>query len=114
VSVQYLFKIAITVALVLLASALARRHGWLGALVASLPVTSLLVLAWLYHDTRDPKQVADLAMGIFWFVLGSLPFFVALALALRHGWRIGPAFAAAIVAGFAGVSLSQWLLARTP
>src|SRR5690606_1000312 len=81
VNVQFLLKIAITVALVLLASALARRQGWLGALVASLPVTSLLVLAWLYHDTRDPKQVADLAMGIFWFVLGSLPFFVALALA---------------------------------
>ena len=113
-SVQFLLKIAITVALVLLASALARRHGWLGALVASLPVTSLLVLAWLYHDTRDPKQVADLAMGIFWFVLGSLPFFVALEGRGRRGWRIGPAFAAAMVAGFAGVSLSQWLLARTP
>jgi hypothetical protein len=53
-------------------------------------------------------------MGIFWFVLGSLPFFVVLALALRHGWRIGPAFTAAVVAGFAGVSLTQWLLARTP
>ena len=80
---------AITVALVLLASALARRTGWLGALVASLPLTSLLVLAWLYHDTRDTAQVADLSMGIFWFVLGSLPFFVVLAVTLRQGWHIG-------------------------
>lgn len=109
---QFLLKVAITVALVLLASALARRTGWLGALVASLPLTSLLVLAWLYGDTRDPGQVADLAMGIFWFVLGSLPFFVVLALALRQGWHVGLAFAVAAAAGFAGVSLTQWLLTR--
>ena len=109
---QFLLKVAITVALVLLASALARRTGWIGALVASLPLTSLLVLAWLYHDTRDSTQVADLSMGIFWFVLGSLPFFVVLALALRQGWHIGLAFAAAAIVGFAGVSLTQWLLTR--
>ena len=109
---QFLLKIAITVALVLLASALARRTGWLGALVASLPLTSLLVLAWLYHDTRDPGQVANLSMGIFWFVLGSLPFFVVLAVTLRQGWHIGLAFATAVIVGFAGVSLTQWLLSR--
>ena len=109
---QFLLKAAITVALVLLASALARRTGWLGALVASLPLTSLLVLAWLYTDTRDPKQVADLAMGILWFVLGSLPFFVVLAYALRQGLHVGFAFALAALAGFAGVSIVQWLLTR--
>jgi hypothetical protein len=109
---QFLLKAAITIVLVLVASFFARRSGWLGALVASLPLTSLLVLGWLYADTRDAKQVADLSMGIFWFVLGSLPFFVVLALALRHGWNIGLAFACATLAGFAGVSLTQWLLAR--
>lgn len=109
---QFLIKLAITVAIVLVASALARRTGWVGALVASLPLTSLLVLAWLYAETRDPIQVADLAMGIFWFVLGSLPFFLVLAFGLRHGWHIALAWGAAAAAGFAGVSLMQWWLAR--
>jgi hypothetical protein len=108
---QFLIKLAITVAIVLVASALARRTGWIGALVASLPLTSLLVLAWLYADTRDSRQVADLAMGIFWFVLGSLPFFLVLAFGLRHGWNIALAFAAATIAGFVGVLLVQrWLV----
>lgn len=110
---QFLLKAAITIALVLAASFLARRHGWLGAFVASLPLTSLLVLGWLYADTRDAKQVADLAMGIFWFVLGGLPFFVVLAIALRHGWNIFLASGIAALAGFAGVTLTQWLLTRT-
>ncbi|HSR66067.1 MAG TPA: DUF3147 family protein [Xanthomonadaceae bacterium] len=109
---QFLIKTMVTLAVVLAASFFARRSGWLGALIASLPLTSLLVLGWLYAETRDARQVADLSMGIFWFVLGSLPFFVVLALALRHGWNIGLAFACAALAGFAGVSLTQWLLAR--
>jgi len=62
-NLQFLLKTAITVAVVLIASLLARRSGWLGALVASLPLTSLLVLGWLYADTRDTAQVADLSMG---------------------------------------------------
>jgi hypothetical protein len=111
-NIQFLLKLVITVAIVLVASILAKRTGWVGALVASLPLTSLLVLVWLYADTRDAIQVADLAMGIFCFVLGSLPFFLVLAFGLRHGWNIGLAFAVAAVAGFAGVSLTQWLLVR--
>lgn len=109
---QFWWKAALTVVIVLVASALARRHGWVGALVASLPLTSLLVLGWLYADTRNPLQVADLAMTIFWFVLGSLPFFVVLAFGLRGGWHWGIALAAAVATGFAGVSLAQWLMTR--
>jgi len=51
-------------------------------------------------------------MAIFWFVLGSLPFFVVLALGLRGDWPVGWAFAAAAASGFAGVGLTQWLLTR--
>lgn len=111
-NLQFLLKILITVVTVLVASMLARRSGWLGALVASLPLTSLLVLGWLYFDTREPRQVADLAMGIFWFVLASLPFFLVLAFALRRGWHVGLAFSLAALAGFAGITLTQWLLTR--
>lgn len=111
-NLQFLLKLVITVSIVLVASVLARRTGWIGALVASLPLTSLLVLVWLYADTRDSAQVANLAMGIFWFVLGSLPFFLVFAFTLRQGWNIGLALAAATLTGFAGVSLVQWLLTR--
>lgn len=112
-SLQFLIKLLITVATVMAASVLARRRGWLGALVASLPLTSILVLSWLCADTRDAARVADLAMGIFWFVLGSLPIFLILAFAWRGGWRIALAFVVAAAAGFAGVSLVQWPVTRS-
>ncbi len=112
-NLQFLLKILVTVATVLVASYLARRTGWLGALVASLPLTSLLVLTWLYADTHDAVRVADLSMGIFWFVLGSLPFFLVLAFALRQGFNVALSFALAVLAGFFGVALMQWAVTRT-
>ena len=40
-----------------------------GAILASLPLTSLLAFVWLYVDTGDTQKVASLATGIFWLVL---------------------------------------------
>mgnify|MGYP001007922136 CR=1 FL=1 len=88
-NLQFWIKVAITVALVLTASMLSKKPGPLGALVASLPVTSLLVLAWLYLEQHDAKRVADMSMEIFWFVLGSLAFFPVLSLSIRRGGTRG-------------------------
>ncbi len=109
---QFWIKLAITVVLVLTASALARRPGFLGALVAALPVTSLLVLAWLYAETRDRDRVASMSMEIFWFVLGGLAFFPVLSLAMRAGWPAWACFMLAGLAAFAGMSAAQYGLAH--
>ncbi|MDQ3057413.1 MAG: DUF3147 family protein [Pseudomonadota bacterium] len=113
---QFLLKAGITVALVLIASALSKRPGLLGALIAALPITSLLVLGWLYADTRDVQRVAAMSMDIFWFVLGGLAFFPVLSLALRAGWQPWLGFTLAGLAAFTGMSVMQALLThvRTP
>ena len=109
---QFWIKLAITVALVLLASGLSKRPGFLGALVAALPITSLLVLGWLYAETQDIQRVATMSMDIFWFVLGGLLFFPVLAFALRAGWQPWLSFAIASAAGFAGMSGVQYVLGQ--
>ena len=109
---QFIAKTAITVALVLLASALSKRPGLAGALVAALPLTSLLVLGWLYAETRDAERVAAMSMDIFWFVLGGLLFFPVLSLSLKAGWQPWLCFALAGIAAFAGMSGAQYLLAH--
>jgi hypothetical protein len=64
---------------------IARRYpGW-GGLVASLPLTSLLAMIWLWRDTGDAEQVAALTSGIFWFILPSLALFLVLPWLLRSG-----------------------------
>ena len=78
-------KAALSGVIVAAVSEIARRYpGW-GGLVASLPLTSLLAMLWLWRDTGDSGRVAALAGSTFWFILPSLPLFVALPLLLRSG-----------------------------
>jgi hypothetical protein len=76
-------KLSISAVLIFAVSELAKRGGWLGSLLASLPMIALLAIVWLYLDTRDVEKVANLSSGIFWLVLPSLSFFIALPLLLR-------------------------------
>jgi hypothetical protein len=82
---QYVVKVGLTSLIVIAVSELSKRSSLWGALLASLPVTSLLAFIWLYIDTGDAGAVAALSQSIFWLVLASLPLFLILPLLLRLG-----------------------------
>jgi hypothetical protein len=90
---QYVVKVAITALLVVAVTEVSKRSTLMGALLASLPITSLLAFVWLYWDTGDAGRVADLAIGILWLVLASLVFFVAFPLLVKAGWQFWPSLA---------------------
>ena len=73
----------------------AKRYPGFGALIASLPLVSVLGMMWLWHDRPDAGNMAAHAEGTFWFVLPSLPMFLLIPALLRHG----VAFWTALVAG---------------
>jgi hypothetical protein len=78
-------KVLLTSVLVVAVSETAKRSALFGAVIASIPLTSVLAMIWLYIDTGDTEKVARLASGIFWLVLPSLVLFVSLPLLLRGG-----------------------------
>jgi hypothetical protein len=82
-------KIVITAVLVAAIAETAKRSTFVAAVLASIPLTSLLAMVWLYMDTGDAEKVAALSIGIFWLVLPSLALFIALPLLLRAGWPFG-------------------------
>lgn len=82
---QYAFKVAITAVVVVAVSELGKRNSFWAAVLASLPLTSLLAFVWLYLDSGDTKAIAALSQSIFWLVLPSLPLFLAMPLMLRAG-----------------------------
>lgn len=81
----YLVKITITTALIILISEISKRHAFAGAILASLPLISILAMTWLYIDTRDVAKVSALSTDVFWLVLPSLALFVILPVLLKHG-----------------------------
>lgn len=95
--------------LIAAASELARRNpGW-GGLVASLPLTTLLALAWLWRDNPDPARAADFMVGTALFVIAALPSFLVIAAALRNGFGLASALAVGAVAALGGYLVLLWL-----
>lgn len=80
-----IIKAAISGVIVAAVSEIARRYPSWGGLVASLPLTSLLAMLWLWRDSGDPERVAELSASTIWFILPSIPLFIALPLLLRSG-----------------------------
>ena len=80
-----ILKAAISGMLVAIASEVARRYAGIGALIASLPLISVLGMIWLWRDTHDPARLADHAAATLWYVIPSLPMFVLIPVMLRAG-----------------------------
>ncbi len=81
----YLLKIAVTTVLIVVISEVAKRSSLIGAILASVPLVSVLAMIWLYVDTKDVAKVSALASSVFWLVLPSLALFLSLPLLLKHG-----------------------------
>ena len=107
-----LIKAAVSGVIVAAVSEIARRYpGW-GGLVASLPLTSLLAMIWLYRDTQDAGRVAELSISTFWFFLPSVPLFVALPLLLRAGIGFWTAVAIGVAGTLVLYALMFWAAPR--
>ena len=78
-------KAALSGIIVMIVSEVARRSPGIGGLIASLPLISILGILWLWRDTSDVERIAAHAESTFWFVLPSLPMFLAFPAMLRHG-----------------------------
>lgn len=78
-------KFAITTLLIVLISEISKRSSLLAAILASLPLVSVLAMLWLYIDTKDVQKVATLANSILWLVIPSLSFFITLPILLKKG-----------------------------
>ena len=107
-----IIKAGISGAIVAAVSEIARRYpGW-GGLLASLPLTSLLAMIWLYRDSADAERVAELSVSTIWFFVPSVPLFLALPLLLRSGLGFWVSMAIVVVGTLALYALWFWAAPR--
>tara|TARA_R110000868_G_scaffold96034_5_gene264185 strand:- start:84 stop:434 length:351 start_codon:yes stop_codon:yes gene_type:complete len=109
----YLFVKALLSGVIIMAvSEVAKRSPGLGALVASLPLISVLAIIWLWRDTSDVERIASHAEATFWYVLPTLPMFLAFPYMLRQGVGFWSALAAACLLTVVLYLATVWLAAR--
>jgi hypothetical protein len=80
-----LVKVLISAVIIATVSEIAKRSSAFAALIASLPLISVLGMLWIYQETSDVERIASHAEATFWLVLPSLPMFLLLPAMLRHG-----------------------------
>lgn len=82
---EYVVRVLITALVVVAVTEIAKRSPLWAAVLASLPLTSVLAFVWLYIDSEPVGQIAALSRSIFWLVLPSLVLFLVLPLLLVRG-----------------------------
>ncbi len=81
----YAIKVIVSALLIVAISEISKRSSGFAALVASLPLTSLLAFVWMHFESSPPERISELSFQIFWLVLPSLILFLMLPFLLRHG-----------------------------
>ena len=93
----YIIKITLTTLLIVAISEISKRNTFAAAVLASVPLVSVLAMLWLYIDTKDSTQISQLSASIFWLVLPSLVLFLTLPVLLKLEFNFYLAMAISIV-----------------
>jgi len=90
-------KALLSGALIAAISEIGKRLPGFAALVASLPLVSILGMILLWRAKPDAENMAVHAGATFWYVIPSLPMFLLIPAMLRSGWSFWLALAAGCV-----------------
>jgi len=107
----YAVKLIVTAVLIVAITEVAKlKHlGYLAGLIAALPIVSLISIFWMYFEGGDKTAIARFSMDVFWFVLPTLPFFIALPLLLKH-LSFGVSMGIAVAITFVCFGITMWAL----
>ena len=79
----YIIKLIITSLVIVIVSEVAKRSTFIGAIIISIPLTSLIAFIWLYIDTKDYQKVISLSYGTLLLTIPSFSFFIILPILLK-------------------------------
>ncbi len=80
-----ILKYAVTAFIIVLVSEVAKRTDRIGALLASLPFVTIMVMVWLYIEGQGDEKISNHAFYTFWYVIPTLPMFLAMPVLLERG-----------------------------
>ena len=78
-----LIKLFISLILILAISEIGKQNTFYSALLASLPIKSIISIIWIYIDTNDVQRVINFSFSILWLIIPSLIFFIILPFLLK-------------------------------
>jgi len=108
-------KYLITAGLVVLISEVARRSDKLGALIAALPMVTVLAMTWMFFELKGEQpteKIANHAWYTFWYVIPTMPMFLLMPWMLRKGIHYGWTLLASCVLTAVLFVFTAWIMKR--
>ena len=108
---QFLVKLIATNAIIIFCAQIGRRFPTVGGLIATMPLTSLLVMIWLHTDNPgNYRLMTDYTRGVLWGIIPTILFFAAAYCCFRKGLPLALALCAGFGIWVTGACVHQWLL----
>jgi len=68
----------------------------LAAVLASIPIVSVLAMMWMNHEGQSTEEISGFAKDIVWLLLPSLLMFIVMPILIERGWEFYPALGAGL------------------
>jgi F0F1-type ATP synthase assembly protein I len=102
-------KFLVTSFIIVLVSEIAKRTDKVGALIASLPLVTIMVMIWLHVEKQGAEKIANHAYYTLWYVVPTLPMFAQIPYMLRKGFNFWLTMGVGIVVTFLCFLATVWV-----
>jgi uncharacterized membrane protein (GlpM family) len=107
---QFLIKLSISVAIIVVCTQIGKKVPSLAGLIATMPLTGLIVLVWLYSENRGDHQIMVLyTRGALWGIVPSILFFLVALLCFSRQLSLPLVLVASFGAWIVGAAIHQWI-----
>ncbi len=106
------FKILLTAMIIFAVAQLSQRDTLLAAVLASIPLVSVIAMMWMNHDGSSNEDIVNFSRDIVWLVLPSLLLFIVMPELIQRGWSFYPALGCGLSATVIGYFLMIELMER--
>ncbi len=104
-------KAAVSVAIILLATGVARKFPSLAGLIGVMPLTGALVLVWIYLESKgDQRVMRNYVVGALFGIAPSILFFLVALLGFKKGFPLPVVLLSSMAAWLIGAFAHQFLL----
>lgn len=108
---QILLKIFLSVAIILVATAIGKKLPSTAGLVGVMPLTGALVLVWMYMENKgDPEIMQDFTRGALWGILPSILFFLVAFFCFKKHLPLPVVLASSFGVWLGAALVHQWVL----
>jgi len=108
---QLLIKVALSVVIILAATAIGKKLPATAGLIGVMPLTGALVLVWMYLESNgDASTMQQFTKGALWGIAPSILFFVVALLCFRKGLSLPLALVSSFGAWLGAGLVHQLLL----